>query len=45
MGVKMTFEPCISCGSYEIDPATGLCDECAEDMGIDDDYEDYEDDE
>lgn len=35
----MTLDPCISCGSYEIDPATGLCDECAEDDCIDNYHE------
>lgn len=38
----MKKELCISCGSSEIDSGLILCEECAEDMGIDDDYEDYD---
>lgn len=42
----MNDRACISCGSQlnEVDPDSWLCRECAEDMGIDDDYLDYEED-
>lgn len=40
---QMAFEPCMCCGSYEINPATMLCDECAEDACIDNYHEEEED--
>lgn len=34
---------CLSCGSPEVNPQTFLCDECSEDMGVDDEYEEFND--